>query len=217
MYTHSYKNTTEGVSGLNGSASRAAELDASIIVLAERLVVPDLKNMALDALETGLTPYLPGLTATQRAPESIVKIIRMIYDGTHRPYGDVGGIKLDKKPYTGRALPSLSASRFSTTSTTQNTPGAFPSSPARQANEEILARRKILPITALKLPGSSPTAIGYKNCRARKIVARHCAQHLCRYRGNPEFRYLVSEIGEFAVDVMMEEIVVADSGLIVVL
>ncbi|RPA78435.1 hypothetical protein BJ508DRAFT_155700 [Ascobolus immersus RN42] len=184
-----------------------AELDASVIVLAERLVVHDLKEKALSSLGLKLSEQRPV-----RDVNNICDIITMVYGGTHRPYGDVPPTSAftfaaPVKPVFGG--PQGIAPRVPAT---RPTPPSTPAPPTQSGDRVIV---KSQPAPASQNSWGRP-AVGYKNNKARKVVARHAAQHLSRYRLFPEFRECVAEIGEFAMDLIMEPINVLDSGLVVV-
>ncbi|RPA78434.1 hypothetical protein BJ508DRAFT_363832 [Ascobolus immersus RN42] len=182
IYTRNYSGAgliPATVSG-NTQMGDSAELDAAVLVLAERLVATELKKKAMASLELKLNVRRPV-----RSVESICEIIATIYDGTHRPY----------------EAANSSFALFKGSSDGSKAGNTKPWS--EEVRQELRKQQTMDPSS-------------YKNCKARKVVTRHVAQYLAKYRGYRAFRECVSEIGDFAMDLIMEPVTMGDSALCVV-
>ncbi|RPA75078.1 hypothetical protein BJ508DRAFT_312294 [Ascobolus immersus RN42] len=149
-----------------------------------------------------------------------IQVIRTIYGGTHRPY---------QAPITRQTIEDyLDASA----STPDYTPIAnfdcghrsrwFLMDPDKKTwckhtrcqNDFIKIRSEYFAAMGAyeetKRRKAAPL-YGYKNCKARSVVAKHMARQLDNLRIHPAFRKVVEEIGEFASDLLMEELSVKQS------
>ncbi|RPA78440.1 hypothetical protein BJ508DRAFT_155722 [Ascobolus immersus RN42] len=161
---------------------------ADVIVLAERLVAKGLQDKAIEKLEEGLNHV---------SPVYAVRIIRTIYDGTHRPYDQPNGHP-------------ESAAGFATFPMRVT----CPHKPYVYMTESVVACKEEECINDFKEKrmAMAANACAVRNCKARKVLCRGIARQLSLYRRFPGFRECLEEIGEFASDLIMEQISVPSAN-----
>jgi len=195
LYTGDYKNS-ESV------------LDAEVVVLAERLVADGVKEVAITKLENSLSTSKctqPPVPSERINDPRILKIIRTVYEGTHRPFAELKSsdfaaiVRLPTK--TMRVGHQSTSGLFSTPhlSTTEHIckkcGESYRRDPLSESEKCDRCRKEEI------AEQNGYHKMGYRNCKARSCVAKYVAFFLESYRWNPEFRELLKDIGEFAEDI----------------
>lgn len=173
---------------------------ARLIVLTERLVAKELKGQVLTLLDKNLK------ATNLRLPiKDAVQLIRVIYQGTHRPYSSAA---------SGSASSTLADHTIlAPTGVNSNIPPK--ASPRRQYNSTTRygyhGNPSVYSTATIIIPPADANpqeveAFNHRNCKARKIVAEFAAGSFRILRECKSFRKLVEEVGEFASDLLMENL-----------
>ncbi|RPA75077.1 hypothetical protein BJ508DRAFT_312293 [Ascobolus immersus RN42] len=211
--------------------------EASMVVLAERLVAGELKKLATARLEkelvrdldyekhtmdAALLEVLDSEDERQRRAQQAFQVVRLIYGGTHRPYGPEPTPTALNSENDPSQLPSQSNdspsfifkckhNKVGTAESLQCSATRCQSrwdNSLRQFEKQVERRIKEFELEEER------RKFGYKNCRARKVVAEQIAKHVEYFRQWPEFRLVVEEVGEFASDLLMEQLDFTASELV---
>ncbi|RPA78454.1 hypothetical protein BJ508DRAFT_155817 [Ascobolus immersus RN42] len=163
----------------------ALTVHAKCYALGERLMAPGFKSLALAKLKAGLKAlalFAPNTANSSMAHTwipAVVETIRIIYEGTHRPYSS------QQENYEWAERVERKAEELGVVQMPPAKPYSYGSRHKEKGNEIV-------------------RALIESNDPARQVLANFCAVKVEVLKTREEFRYMLKEWGEFAEDLVLE-------------